>query len=114
MPRHSLKILRQSLSAQLEKEEPNFDEILRLANETGRADPNFVRFSTDAAIISRLGRQLMSKQETALAELVKNAYDADARKCTVELIDVGGHAELLVGADELVNVLLGFADRGTG
>ena len=54
MPRHSLKSLRQSLSNQLKKEEPNFDEILRLANEIGRADPNFVRFSTDAAIISRL------------------------------------------------------------
>src|SRR4051794_38559879 len=37
-----------------------------------------LRFTTDAALIDRLGRELVGKQETALTELVKNAYDADA------------------------------------
>ena len=40
-------------------------------------------FHADAAIISRLGSQLVAKQETALTELVKNAYDADALQVTV-------------------------------
>jgi signal transduction histidine kinase len=40
-------------------------------------------FRTDAAIIARLGRQLVAKQETALVELVKNAYDADATEVEV-------------------------------
>lgn len=40
-------------------------------------------FHTDAAIIARLGRQLVAKQETALVELIKNAFDADATEVTV-------------------------------
>lgn len=40
-------------------------------------------FHADAAIISRLGSQLVAKQETALTELVKNAYDADALEVIV-------------------------------
>ncbi|MEX1014405.1 MAG: sensor histidine kinase [Candidatus Paceibacterota bacterium] len=39
---------------------------------------NTVSFSVDAALIDRLGRELVQKKETAVAELVKNAYDADA------------------------------------
>ncbi|TCF96435.1 hypothetical protein BZM26_37685 [Paraburkholderia strydomiana] len=35
-------------------------------------------FEADAAIITRLGRELVSKQETALIELIKNSFDADA------------------------------------
>lgn len=43
------------------------------------------RFSTDAGLIDRLGRELVGRQETALVELVKNSYDADARQVTVIL-----------------------------
>ena len=47
-------------------------------------------FHADAAIITRLGRQLVAKQETALTELVKNAYDADATTVTVSFEGRGG------------------------
>ena len=40
-------------------------------------------FTADAALIDRLGRELVGKQETGLIELVKNSYDADATKVTV-------------------------------
>ena len=40
-------------------------------------------FSIDASIIERLGRELVAKKETALSELVKNAYDADATEVTL-------------------------------
>ena len=40
-------------------------------------------FETDAAIITRLGRELVAKQETALIELVKNGFDADATEVEV-------------------------------
>ena len=43
-----------------------------------------VYFSVDASHINRLGQELVAKQETAVAELVKNGYDADAQR--VELI----------------------------
>ncbi len=37
-----------------------------------------ISFTVDAGIINRLGLELVAKSETALAELIKNAYDADA------------------------------------
>ncbi|QQR39457.1 sensor histidine kinase [Devosia rhizoryzae] len=65
-----------------------------------------LRFTADAALIDRLGRELVGKQETALIELVKNSYDADAQRVRVDLthdrlvIDddgVGMNREELVG-----------------
>lgn len=44
-----------------------------------------VSFSADAGLIARLGRELVGKQETALSELIKNAYDADATHVEVVL-----------------------------
>jgi len=46
-------------------------------------------FATDAAIISRLGRELVARQETALIELVKNSFDADATHVTVRFTEDG-------------------------
>ena len=42
-----------------------------------------LQFSSDAAVIDRLGRELVGRQETALTELVKNSYDADATEVKV-------------------------------
>lgn len=44
-----------------------------------------LRFTADAGLIDRLGRELVGRQETALIELVKNSYDADACHVTVTL-----------------------------
>lgn len=41
-------------------------------------------FEADAAIIARLGRELVAKQDTALIELIKNSFDADATTVTVK------------------------------
>ncbi len=53
-------------------------------------------FETDAAIITRLGRELVAKQETALIELVKNGFDADATEVNVVLEGSGSRAALEV------------------
>lgn len=42
-----------------------------------------ISFATDAAIIDRLGQELVAKQTTALVELIKNAFDADATEVSV-------------------------------
>ncbi|MDF2384866.1 sensor histidine kinase [Nostoc ellipsosporum NOK] len=42
-------------------------------------------FSADATLIDRIGRELVAKQETALVELVKNGYDADATEVKVTI-----------------------------
>ncbi len=44
-----------------------------------------MRFSVDAALLRELGERLVGAQHIALAELVKNAYDADATRVTIEI-----------------------------
>jgi hypothetical protein len=53
-------------------------------------------FETDAAIITRLGRELVARQETALVELVKNGFDADATEVDVVFEGLGPTAALEV------------------
>lgn len=43
-------------------------------------------FSTDSRILRELGERLVRRPETALIELVKNAYDADATECSVAFV----------------------------
>ena len=45
-----------------------------------------VQFQADSALLRELGERLVGQPHIALAELIKNAYDADATHCTI-LID---------------------------
>ncbi|QDU41713.1 Nitrogen fixation regulatory protein [Symmachiella dynata] len=59
-----------------------------------------IRFAPD--ILRRLGEELNPHPAVGIIELVKNAYDADARKCTVTLTDVddaGGQVEISDNGD---------------
>lgn len=52
-----------------------------------------VGFTVDAGLIQRLGYELVGRAETAVSELIKNSYDADATVVDVNFIDtsvVGG------------------------
>lgn len=42
-------------------------------------------FTVDAALLQELGERLIGRPHIALAELIKNAYDADATTCEVEI-----------------------------
>lgn len=53
-----------------------------------------VYFSVDASHISRLGLELVAKQETAVAELVKNGYDADATNVDLVFRERNGSTSL--------------------
>lgn len=70
--------LKKLLSKEIEKEISDNNVILALSSEIAKLDDNQVRFSVDAGIINRLGKELVGKHETAVSELVKNAFDADA------------------------------------
>lgn len=50
-----------------------------------------LNFTVDAALLRELGARLVGKPEIALAELIKNAYDADAR-----------HVQITFTGDEIV------------
>ena len=45
--------------------------------------PERLRFST--AVLRLLGEELNPSPDQGILELIKNAYDADAKRCTVEL-----------------------------
>jgi signal transduction histidine kinase len=73
-----LSELKKRLSEEIQKEKSDNNIILALSNEIACLDESTVRFSVDAGLINRLGKELVGKQETAVSELIKNAYDADA------------------------------------
>lgn len=68
------KELEQALAAKI----VDYSKVLSLSNELATYDKSHVRFSVDAGIINRLGKELVGKGETAISELIKNAYDAEA------------------------------------
>jgi signal transduction histidine kinase len=94
------EFLRKTIASELEKAQPDWYLIERLSRGEVDSNDEAVRFSVDAGHIQRLGLELVAKQETALAELVKNAYDADATKVTISFQNhdrVGG--QLLIQDD---------------
>ena len=46
------------------------------------------KFSVDSSLLFQLGEQLVTKPSIALAELVKNAYDADATQVTITMENI--------------------------
>lgn len=70
--------LKRKLNEELKKDNSDNSIVLSLSHEIAKLDSDIVRFSVDAGIINRLGLELVGRHETAVSELVKNAYDADA------------------------------------
>lgn len=73
-----LESLKKQLNEELKKKNSDNSLILSLSHEIANLDQDNVRFSVDAGVINRLGKELVGRHETAVSELVKNAYDADA------------------------------------
>ncbi len=88
------------LVAALDKESLDLESIAVLADRLVQLDPDAVRFAVDARHIHRLGFELVGKQETALSELIKNAYDADATRVTINFSNYGEPGGGLVVADD--------------
>lgn len=82
-----LPTIKAELEKEVSKKKVNFARITELATELSKQDNESASFSVNASIIRRLGRELMASQETALAELVKNSFDADST--TVKVIFSG-------------------------
>ena len=77
--------LRAALAAELNAPEIDSGRVAELAAALVNSDLTQARFSVDAGVIARLGRELVARHETALSELVKNAYDADATQVAVRI-----------------------------
>jgi signal transduction histidine kinase len=95
--RKAIAEVKEQLGKELGKKAVDFLRISELAAQLSALDTESAAFSVNATIIRRLGRELMAAQETALAELVKNCYDADGTfvKVTFSATDSPG-ARLIV------------------
>lgn len=62
-----------------------------------------LQFIVDSALLSKLGERLVETDHLALAELIKNAYDADATQVSVAL-----------SLDEQDKSLIVISDNGCG
>lgn len=71
--------IRKELARTLSDDPNNYSKILELSTKLASFDNDNIRFSVDAGVIDRLGTELVARQETAVSELVKNSYDADAK-----------------------------------
>jgi signal transduction histidine kinase len=96
---------KEALEQALQEDKLDYGRILALAHDLSKEDQDFIRFSVDASHISRLGLELVSKQETAISELVKNAYDADA--VTVDVVFKG--SDVRGGTLEIIDSGLGMS-----
>ena len=63
-------------------------------------------FKPKAQILLQLGEQLIKSESVAIVELIKNAYDADAKRVSVSMMDIddpqNGYIEIIddgVGMD---------------
>ncbi|MCX4139343.1 ATP-binding protein [Paraburkholderia sp. SEWSISQ10-3 4] len=111
-----------ALKGSLAAETLDAGAIFELASRLALTESDRVRFSVDAGLINRLGLELVSKQETAVAELIKNAYDADA--VTVDLVfkntaKVGGTLEIIdnglgMTRDQLINGFMRLSTNDKG
>jgi bisphosphoglycerate-independent phosphoglycerate mutase (AlkP superfamily) len=64
------------------------------------------------ALAIQLGRESISSSVTAILELVKNAYDADATKLSIRFIDAGRQTDPhmmleFIQTSERIDALLG-------
>lgn len=90
MSANNLDALKKRLKDELEKDSIDFDSFYKMSRDLVDSDKTNVRFSVDARLIHKLGYELVGKQETALGELIKNAYDADA---TLVVVDYANYHE---------------------
>ena len=67
-------------------------------------------FRVHASLIYKLGESLIADEITALSELIKNAYDADARICTLSISS--DYSEIIDGKECKGKIEL--ADNGSG
>ncbi|SNR68612.1 sensor histidine kinase [Lutibacter flavus] len=79
------KEIQEKLLLAIQSNPPNLDDVLFLSRELAKQDPNNQRFYIDAKTLIHLGRDSIKDHSTALLELVKNSYDADATKVDVEI-----------------------------
>lgn len=105
------KEIKAAIEELLKSEKIDYSRFTTLSNALLKQDREHVRFSVDAGIINRLGKELVGRAETAISELIKNAYDAEASYAHLifkDAVRAGGSFEIEddgngMTYDELIN-----------
>lgn len=63
------------------------------------SEPDALAFTVDTHLLRELGTLLVGRDSTALVELIKNAYDADARIVTIHAESLANHGLISVRDD---------------
>ncbi len=63
-----------------------------------------MHFKFSPNILNRLGEELIPNPDQGIIELVKNSYDADATKCTVELVNTNAIGGSIIISDNGVGM----------
>lgn len=69
----------------LNSNEFDYQQFLELTTDIIDHDSSNLRFRTDAGTIAHLGKESIKDHTTAILELVKNGYDADATRVEIEI-----------------------------
>lgn len=77
-----------------------------MAPATERMKSGELRFAVDCRLLFELGEQLVARKSVALAELVKNSYDADATKVVVALDNITTAGGKIIVSDNGVGMTL--------
>ncbi len=78
--------IKKNIQKLINAEKLDYRSILKLTKELSKLDEKFQRFSIDAKTLVHLGRDSIKDHTTALLELVKNSYDADAKNVEVDVL----------------------------
>jgi len=82
--------LKTELELLLKNDNSDYRAIFKLTRELSKLDKNNQHFFVDAKTIIHLGRDSIKDHTTALIELVKNCYDADASDVNVDVFCKNG------------------------
>ena len=85
MPNQEIE-LKQKISSLLKSEKFSYQSFIDLSSELFKLDTENLRFTVDANALINLGRDSIKDETTAIIELVKNGYDADALKIEIDII----------------------------
>lgn len=115
----TIEELQRALLEVLMKPQLDFEQLVNISTSLSRLDPDYVRFASDSGLIDRLGQELVARQETAVSELVKNAYDADAQEVKVTFVNAetaGGSLHLVddgngMSREQLINGFMRLASN---
>lgn len=112
--------IKNSLLKLINAENLDYRSIVKLTKELSKLDKKYQRFSVDAKTLVHLGRDSIKDHTTALLELVKNSYDADAKNVEVDVLCKKGNDLIRVAdngfgmtREELINYWLriGFSSK---